>query len=219
MSPPRDARLVELRGGPAVVLVILSASDLAKAERHIQSTSATGTIGARMLDLNAEGIRRSIRKVGDRDVAYTDLLGEGLEGLVPRTRHRLQLGRVWSELHSPSREQEGAFRASIAVAESAAGETWRATLPDGRVVTMCEPHESTVREAVTAAEEGRSNIAGAIEAGRRHIIAIDHEPIPEGALAGRKWDATFSAIDTVLVGVLFGEATGIDEAPAVGNLE
>jgi len=217
MSFPREAKLVQLPRGPAVVLVILTASELAKVERFVQTSSKGAAVGVMNLDLNGEGARRSIRKVGETDLSYMDVVGEKLEDHIPRTRHRLQLGRVWSSLHAPTQDQEEAFRESISVVDTATGEVWSGKLPDGRVVAMREPHESTVREALTAAEHGRSNIAGSMDAGRRHIVSIDGEPVAEGALSGGKWDRCFSAVDTVLLGLLFGEATGAGEAPKVGN--
>jgi len=215
-TAPRAAVEVSLRGGPTVVLADLTATEVATAAGAAGRNSKVAEVVA--MDIAAEGVRMSLRKVDGADVSYIDVAGDLFKERVPRTRHRLQLSRVWGDRHAPTEAQAEAFKATIEVEDGPAGEIWRATLPDGRKVAMTEPSDLTVREVMEATARGKNEMAGAIAAGRAHVFEVGGQAVQPDSLKGKAWDQHFSAVDTVLVGLLFGEATGLNEAPAVGNL-
>lgn len=216
---PRTAFEVQLpHGGPTVHLLVLTAHELIDA---MKVAGGEGPLNVRGLAVSREALRRSVRNVDGRDVAYHDLLGEGWRKLFPRTRHTLQLAGTWEKLHAPTAAELDAFCASMSPSVEGDREVWTATLPDGRTIRMREQDEDTVEDILrdaAASDRGGSaqELRATIAAGRRCLV----EPRGADLDSAAKWDAAFSVKDTVLIGRLWSEihVGGMGEEPTVGEV-
>lgn len=147
----------------------------------------TDTPTAAELAVALEGLRMSLRRVGDGAVSYAGLQGPGLTAAVPRTRHINQLVLAWRQLHLPTDEELAAARASLSVSDDGQRELYTVTLPGGPAVTFREQRVGELLAAARVGDRERSPGARTFAQGlaslRASITAIDGAP--PGDLAAR----------------------------------
>ena len=150
-------------------------------------------------------LRMSIRKVNDVDVDFAKLSGLGLAKYIPRTRHLVRLGQIWSEQTVGTETEREAVKKSVKVSTDGDKEVWTFCLPGGREIVMEEQPVETVAEALNKADISDYTSVRAftsiIEKLRHSIASIDGEPI--GDLEGAAWDNVFSVKETYLAGYIW----------------
>lgn len=203
MEKARNAIEAQLPGGPHVVLAEMTCAEV------INAIKGAGK-DANPLVVRVECVRHALRQVDGREVRYVDVAGKLLHGCLPRFRHRTQAGLVWARLHDPTAEEIEAVKATVKVSEDGDGETWTATLPDGRSVTLAEPAEETVGDILRrVGSEVRSELAqqlvGAIDSLRDSVRAVDGRAVTGAELAGAGWDRLFSVKETILLSMVWQE--------------
>jgi hypothetical protein len=210
MTKPANAYGVQLPRGPRLVLVLLTVSQVLDAMRAAGAGAADSAI-------KRECFRRSLRKIGERDVTYTDLVGEQLQEALPRTRHQTQGMFYWTKLHEPSPEEVRALIDAAAISDDGGAETWTVRLPDGRAVAIQEQPGATVDQALARARraggsEAAQSLTAAVEGLRGAVLSIDGRK-PD--LAGKAFDAAFSVKDVLLLSQVYSEI----QAGAVEDFE
>lgn len=213
----RKAYNVVLRDDLKVVLAELTPHECLMAYKR---AGGGGEVIQRALAAASEMLRMSIRAVNGEPVDDNVLEVEGVAAYVPRPRDRNKLRRVVGDIHSPTAEQLEEARRTVVVEDDGETETWTVTLPDGRRVVLGEIAETTMGEALAAAQKGSKSAVAvelltAIESLRRSIRSVDGTTVD---LAGNRWSDVFSMAETRLLGELFAEMHGIDdEEPVVGE--
>jgi len=203
MTVPRPAHEYTPARSPRMVLVVLSVSEVLNAMKTAGSQATPGAI-------KRECARHALREVGDQKVSYAALLGTTFGGHLPRPRHRMTAMRIIDRLLEPSLDEQFRVRDSIVVTDSDEGETYQATLPGGRTVVLAEIPETTVEQALQAAQQLSQSAAycqlrAALDSLSAAIVSIDGKPITASLLRGRSWDQHFSVRETLLLQVVLNE--------------
>lgn len=133
-------------GGREVVMRELSLKEVLDAGKRCRS----------LVGMSNEAARVALLHVDGKAVKYTDLMGDRLKALFPRTRHRIALHTAWGLIHNPTEEQADAFDRAIKVEVSDGAERWVCTLTDGRTCTLVEQDEATLEDiqGLERAEKG-----------------------------------------------------------------
>src|SRR5690348_9576004 len=103
--------------GKVVTLAELFPSELLTVIKSVQGEKSPT---AADMEISQEGLRRSIRQVGDKKVSYTDLVGGLLaKHYFPHYRHINQLAVAWSRIHNPAEGEGDLVLETLAVLEDA----------------------------------------------------------------------------------------------------
>jgi hypothetical protein len=106
--PEKKRKAVEavLPDGRSVVVAELG---LGEVKHAMQLASREKAEQARALETAVQGLRLSIRKIGDRSVTYSDLEGVKFEEFFD-VRETMLLADVWNDIHLPTDEQRDSVR-------------------------------------------------------------------------------------------------------------
>lgn len=207
-------------------LLKVGARDLVVAElkcseflRCLQSVGGDTGSSSGQHDMAVALARSCIRKIDDRRVTYQDLLVEWSR-LFPLARDVIPVFKALNNIHSPTRAEIAAFRASWQCQVEGSEERWTATLPSGRTVTMAPMGAQSLGDVLRAAENasvsspGAKAFGGLLESLAKGIVAVDGKAVrtDTGGL-----DSLLQVKDANLLSTLFDEINGV--SVEVGELK
>lgn len=203
-------------GARNLVIVELQCSEFL---RCLQAAGDDPSSPAGQHALGVATTRHAIREIDGRRVTYQDLLVEW-STLFPLARDLLPVLRAINTIHSPTRAQAEAFRASWRCEVAGTEERWTARLPCERDVTMVPMGAQSLGDILRAAEGASKSSQSArafgalLESLSRGIVAVDGVSVRPSVA---DLDGLLQVRDAQLLSLLWDEMNGV--SADVGELK